>query len=116
MDEGEFEVRTSEELNQDEPVGNKLDRVLEKLEKIDVWKDETDRRLEGLDPNLSRETEPPLGFDDGDEADYEDYRRGRHPEWGGRYRNPNPNIRDGGRGGFGWDQPNNRNAHQQFGG
>lgn len=37
-----MDIRANEDGSHDEHVSSKLDRVLEKLEKIDVWKDETD--------------------------------------------------------------------------
>lgn len=74
-DEGELENRPMAEAQTDEPLSNKLDRVLDKLEKIDMWKDETDRRFDSLDPFLSREVEPPLGFDDDREGVMDDARR-----------------------------------------
>lgn len=85
----ELETRPTDELHNDDPVIGKLDRVLEKLEKIDLWRDETDRRFKGLDPNLKREIEPPLGFDDGADGEFEDFRRRGTADRGLRYRNPN---------------------------
>lgn len=126
MDDGEPENRPTENTHQDEPVSNKLDRVLDKLEKIDLWRDETDRRFESSDPNLSQETEPPLGFED-EEREFENFQRGKSMDRGVCFGNPTTAIRDepyDGRGrredrfrnGSGWDQTGLRQPRQQIGG
>lgn len=94
-DDLELETRPMDEPRNEEPVSGKLDRVLDKLEKIEVWRDETDRRFEGLDPSLKRETEPPLGFDDGGDGEFEECRRRGPADRGGRYKNPNADFREG---------------------
>ncbi|KAG6438025.1 hypothetical protein SASPL_102958 [Salvia splendens] len=90
------------------------------LDKFDAWRDDTDRRFENL------ETEPPSGFDDDDDWDYEDVRRQRSGDRGLRGRNPSGGFREGphedrarrdsgGRNGPGWTTQGNRHPSQQFG-
>ncbi|KAG6434095.1 hypothetical protein SASPL_105717 [Salvia splendens] len=88
MDDGEGETRQPDESRLDEPISSKLDRVLDRLDKFDAWRDDIDRRFENLDPTLSREAEPPSGFDDGDDWDYEDVCWQRSGDRGLRGRNP----------------------------
>lgn len=94
VDNGELDTRPTEEAQHDEPVSSKLDCVLDRLDKFDVWKDETDCRFVNFDPSLSRETEPPSGFDE-DDWEYEEGRRRRPGDRNQRYRNPNGGFRDG---------------------
>ncbi|XP_041999909.1 uncharacterized protein LOC121749403 [Salvia splendens] len=127
MEDGELESRPNEDSHHDDSVNGKLDRLLDKMDKFDLWTDETDSRFESLDPNLSRETEPALGFDDADEGEYEDFRRRKSGDRGYRARNPNFGNRDAtmeergrrserGRSVSGWDPPGNCYARAQFGG
>ncbi|XP_042005724.1 uncharacterized protein LOC121754429 [Salvia splendens] len=78
LDELEFETRQGEDVQQGDPVNNKLDRLLDRFDKLDVWRDETDRRFENLEAPPSREVEPPSRQDDWEE--YEDVDvRGKRP-------------------------------------
>lgn len=127
QDDGEMEDRTFDDHHPDGQLGSKLDRLIERLDKFDAWKEETDRRLLNSDPVLSRETEPPLGFDDPDDWEYGDFLRKKAGDMGFRIRNPNFSIRKGppeerghretrGRGGGVWDPPGMRPTRNQFGG
>ncbi|XP_042035243.1 uncharacterized protein LOC121781586 [Salvia splendens] len=118
-DDGELEGQpTGESLRQD-PMNEKLDRLLDKMEKFDQWRDTADRRFESLDRSAPRATDPTLRFDVGDEEEYEDFRRGKSREIGARARNPNFEFRDyatdervrrtaRGYRGSDWDPPGNR--------
>ncbi|XP_042023144.1 uncharacterized protein LOC121770490 [Salvia splendens] len=119
FDEGDLEGRPPGDSNQEETLSGKMDRLLEKMDKFDQWKDETDRKFKCLDPLLARETEPPLGFDEADDGVYEELRRWKSMDRGGRVRNPTGGYRDGAiedRGfrpdrsndGSAWDVPGNR--------
>ncbi|XP_041995643.1 uncharacterized protein LOC121745750 [Salvia splendens] len=118
LDDEELEGRHLEEIQQDDSVSGKLDRVLDRLDKFDAWKDETDRRVGYGDPIISRETEPPSGFDDGDDLGDDGFRRGRYGDMGFNSRQSGGGFRDGmqmgrgrrggrGRPGSCWDPPGN---------
>lgn len=125
-DDGDLETRIMDDIPNDEPVSTKLDRVLDKSEKFDLWKDEADRRFENLDPKLSRETEPPLGFDDEGEGELENFRGQRPVERGIRIGN-NTGLREGpfddrgrredrNRVRAGWERTGSRQPRQSTGG
>ncbi|XP_042051692.1 uncharacterized protein LOC121797016 [Salvia splendens] len=127
LDDGDLEIRPNDESMHDDYMNGKLDRLLDKLDKFDLWREEADRRFEYLDPIVPRETEPPLGFEDGDEAEYEEFRRKKASEKGGRARHPNFCMRDMSmddrrrrgertRGASAWDAPGNRFARTHGGG
>ncbi|XP_042035152.1 uncharacterized protein LOC121781486 [Salvia splendens] len=94
IDDGDLEGRPTGESHREDPVTEKLDRLLDKMEKFDQWKDATDRRLQSLNPVVSRGTEPPLGVNDADEEEYVDFRRGKSGDTGFRARNPNLGYRE----------------------
>ncbi|XP_042021153.1 uncharacterized protein LOC121768675 [Salvia splendens] len=86
-------------------VNAKLDRLLDRFDRLDVWREETDRRFETWEPILTREAEPQSRTEDWEEDEPMDV-RGKRP-WEGAPRPRNP---AGGRqGGYGrqpdaWDQ------------
>ncbi|XP_041994863.1 uncharacterized protein LOC121744871 [Salvia splendens] len=119
IDEDDLEGRPTGESHRDDPVNEKLDRILDKMEKFGQWKDATDRRLEKLNPVGSRGTDPALGLNDPDEEEYADFRRGKSGDQGFRARNPSYGVRDvapeerarraeRSHGGSDWDQPANQ--------
>ena len=55
LGDGEFKGRPTDDSRSIDHGGNKLDRLLEKFDKFDLWKEETDRRFETLDSALSRD-------------------------------------------------------------
>ena len=83
-----------DDLFRDDPVQSKLDRIMEKIDKFDLWKEETDRRLENRDTRPTRDTDHPWSFDEGDELEYDDYRRRKLAERGYHHRNRNYGQRD----------------------
>ena len=76
----EIEQRTTDDHRSDDPVEHKLDHVLDKLEKFDIWREEKNRRFESLDQNLLRDAEPQPKFTDGNDAEFGDYRRRKFGE------------------------------------
>ncbi|XP_042039612.1 uncharacterized protein LOC121785291 [Salvia splendens] len=73
-----METRQGEDVQQGDPINTKLDRLLDRFDKLDAWRDETDRRFENLEAPPSREVEPPSRHGDWDE--YEDMDvRGKRP-------------------------------------
>ena len=120
-DEGDIEGRPFQDNANDDLTNSKLDRLLDRFDKFDVWRDEAERKIDNLGPTTTRETDIPFGFDEED-VDYGDPRRRRLGDRGPRYRNPTIGYRetppedrgrcDGrGRYGAGWEQPGTR---QQF--
>ncbi|XP_042009136.1 uncharacterized protein LOC121757696, partial [Salvia splendens] len=116
LEDGEFEVRQPEELHLDDSVSGKLDRLLDRLDKFEVWRADTDRRFQSLEPVISRDAEPPSVFEDGDDWGDKGFRRTRYGDRGNNFRNPSGGFRDsqqagrGSRGGRGrpgscWDPP-----------
>ena len=47
-DEGDRVGRLMEDANHDDFVGYKLDHLIDKLDKLDSWRDDTNRRFENL--------------------------------------------------------------------
>ncbi|KAG6388810.1 hypothetical protein SASPL_150246 [Salvia splendens] len=84
FDDGEMENRPGEGSHHDDPVSLKLDRLLDRLDKLIAWRDKTDRRFENLEPAWSRYTEPPLGYEYGEDFDGEDFRQQKPWEMGYR--------------------------------
>ncbi|KAG6427557.1 hypothetical protein SASPL_111803 [Salvia splendens] len=84
FDDGEMENRPGEGSHHDDPVSLKLDRLLDRLDKLIAWRDKTDRRFENLKPAWSRYTEPPLGYEYGEDFDDEDFRQQKPWEMGYR--------------------------------
>ncbi|KAG6435278.1 hypothetical protein SASPL_100148 [Salvia splendens] len=84
FDDGEMENRPGEGSHHDDPVSLKLDRLLDRLDKLIAWRDKTDRRFENLEPAWSRYTEPPLGYEYGEDFDDEDFRQQKPWEMGYR--------------------------------
>ncbi|XP_047947774.1 zinc finger protein BRUTUS-like At1g74770 [Salvia hispanica] len=81
-------------MHHDDHVSHKLDKFLDRFDKLDVWRDETDQRIENLEPSFSSDAEQSPGFEDGEEWD--DDNRGRKPwDSGFRARNPNSGSHDG---------------------
>ena len=89
LDDGEFENRLTDDPLHDDPIQSKLNRIMEKINKINLWKDETDWRLEFREPRPACETESPWGLDEADDLEYDDYLRRKLAEKGYRDRNPN---------------------------
>lgn len=113
----EIEQRTTDDHRSDDPVGHKLDHVLDKLEKFDIWREETDRRFKYLDQNPFREAEPQPKFTDGDDAEFGDYRRRKYGEKGFNNRNPNLEFCEGReRDGRSWETPGFRHPRHHNGG
>lgn len=103
------------------------DRELETRPTDDLQADETDRHFDSLAPNLSWETEPPLGFDEDSDGEFDDGRRRRTVDRGFRTGIPIAGTRDapyderGCRDGRfrneqGWEQTGFRQPRQQFAG
>ena len=50
----ELSIRTLDDGNNDESISIKLDQLLDRLDKFDSWRAETDRRFDNLEPNPNR--------------------------------------------------------------
>ncbi|XP_042034961.1 uncharacterized protein LOC121781287 [Salvia splendens] len=94
-EDSDMEGRPSDETHQEDRVSSKLDRVLEKLGQLDVWKEEADRKFDILVPALTRDGDMAIGVDEGDDPPWDDNRRRRPMEKGFHPRNPNLDFRDG---------------------
>ncbi|KAG6401032.1 hypothetical protein SASPL_137877 [Salvia splendens] len=81
--------QTRGHVQHDDPVNTKLDRLLDRFDKLDVWRDETDRRFENLEPVLSREAKPPSRHDDWEEYEDMDVRGKRSWDRGNKARHQN---------------------------
>ncbi|XP_042019016.1 uncharacterized protein LOC121766845 [Salvia splendens] len=71
-------INQGEDVQHGDPVNNKLDRLLDRFDKLDVWRDETDRRFENLEAPSAREVEPPSRQGDWEEYEELDV-RGKRP-------------------------------------
>ena len=114
--EEETESPRGDEGPFDDPLGSKLDRL---IEQFDSWKDETERRLESLQLSTRRNADRPTGYEEEDDADWGDLSRGRYGENPRGVRDVPPEGRRQ-RGGFGRDgrrgeQPLERANRRQYG-
>lgn len=113
----EMESRPVDDTQQGDPISLKLDLLMDRFDKFDVWRDETDRRFENLEPVISREAEPPSGYDDGEEYEEDDFRGKKLWDSWNRPRQQNSGRRDGrARSSFAWDQPGVDSDRNRFSG
>ena len=76
-EDGDLEGKLGDDHSMEEPVGRKLDRLLDRFDKLEGWRDETDRKFENLEPYLARDADPPLGFSDCEDLEDKDSHRRR---------------------------------------
>ena len=108
-------------------MGYKLDCLIDRLDKLDSWREDTDRRFENLEPAWPCGNDQPYDDENIDDLGFDDQRQRRTGDKGFHGRNPNFRARDSpqrdryrrdGRNcrGSGWDPPGYQQHRHQIGG
>ena len=88
-DEVDREGSPTEDANHDDSVGYKLDRLIDRLDKLDSWREDTNRRFENMEPAWSCGNGQPYDDEDIDDLGFDDQRQRRIGDRGFHGRNPN---------------------------